>query len=538
MRTYLLRHKREVLRLAAIMMVAQLLTVYSAVLNADLLDALIKGKLQLFLIKVGLLMADWLVIAGLDYAISVYQQVVIQNVDISIRADLTDILTAKDYAAYNSRSTGVYESWVNNDIQTINTQGLQNVFIVIEGAMGTVFALITLITYHWSLALAAVFLTGAIILVPKVFDRRVMQANQRVTLQNEAFVNRTQDALGVFNLFYAFQALGLLKKQIIQSSHELKAAYVDRTKAQTNVMVTGFMGNVISQVLLIGLTGWLALQKIVSIGTISAAGSLSGNIFNNLGNMSNYLGMIRGVRPIFEKFAAEKRALTPPRPAVAPATPTSLRVTDLGFAFSGHAPLFEHVTVNFQRGQKYLILGESGSGKSTFLRLLTGYYRRYTGQITLDDTDLTTYPAADLSQKILYLDQRPQALEATVRENLCLGQDFAADELIRVLVATRLVATAADGPAFLDLNVGQNGGELSGGQLQRLALARGLLRHVKLILLDEGTSAVDTANAIRIEKLLLTDPDLTLIMVSHTPHPETQALFDQVIPFADLTAAD
>ncbi|KRK86407.1 ABC transporter ATP-binding membrane spanning permease - possible multidrug resistance [Levilactobacillus koreensis JCM 16448] len=540
MRKYIFQHRGEVGIVMFLLMVIEALTVLGSVLSANLLNALIKSQLNPFLLAVGLLMLDWMVIAALNYGASIYQEKVIQNIDISIRQDLADILIDKDYESYNSRGTGVYESWVNNDIQTINVQGLQNFFTVVEGIFGTVFALFTLIAYHWSLALSALILAGLIIMAPKVFDKRIMRANTQLTHQNEAFVNRTQDVMGVFNLLYAFQALRLLKQGIVSASQALKQSYVNQRRAQSSVQVVGFLGNVISQVMLMGLTGILAMMKLVSIGTLSAVSSLSGNIFNNLGNMSTYLGMIRGVAPIFEKFELEREKFPataePTEMAVATTAivPDMIRVRDLSFGYHADQLILRHVNYNFEQGKKYLILGESGGGKSTFLKVLTGYLTNYTGEIRLAGKSLRDYSANQLGQQLLYLDQRPQALTTTVRENLQLADSYSDDELVAVLLATKLCPDRERAEAFLDQNVGAGGSDLSGGQLQRLALARGLLRHVGVILLDEGTSAVDTANAVKIERDLLENPALTLIMISHTPHAETQALFDETIQFAEL----
>ncbi|MDH5106222.1 ABC transporter ATP-binding protein/permease [Lentilactobacillus diolivorans] len=536
MKKYVLLHKSEMAMLSGLIVLIEALTVYGSVLNADILNALIAHNFAQFMKNVALLLTVWLLVVLTEYIEGVYQEVVIQNIDISIRNNIAKLLIRKSYSEYNAKPYGVYESWINNDIQVINEQGLSPLFVVIQGAVGTVFAVLTLIKYHWSLALVALVLAGLIILLPKIFDKKLAEKNLKLTQGNERFVNRTQDVLSAFNLLYAFQTLHLLVDGIKESSKLIKTAYVNRSKFQIAVQVTGFMGNVVSQVILIGLSGILAFQKLVKIGTINAVGSLAGNIFNSLGNMSNFLGMIRGTRPIFAKYPLidDQPADTDLRPHAKQllTAPAVLQTKDLSFSYDAKKPILNHVNLTFLRNKKYLILGESGAGKSTLLKLLAGYIPGYQGQILLDGMSLTEYRPAEISRRLLYLDQSPQVLQTTVRNNLSLGAQFSDQQLIEALLKMKLIQSTDEGKDYLNLDIGESGKNFSGGQIQRLALARGLIREIPVMLIDEGTSAIDEQTAVQIEMALLKNPKLTLIMISHTPHPQTEKLFDKVIHFS------
>ncbi|MFT8401548.1 MAG: ABC transporter ATP-binding protein [Lentilactobacillus diolivorans] len=536
LKKYVLLHKSEMAMLSGLIVLIEALTVYGSVLNADILNALIAHNFAQFMKNVALLLTVWLLVVLTEYIEGVYQEVVIQNIDISIRNNIAKLLIQKSYSEYNAKPYGVYESWINNDIQVINEQGLSPLFVVIQGAVGTVFAVLTLIKYHWSLALVALVLAGLIILLPKIFDKKLAEKILKLTQGNERFVNRTQDVLSAFNLLYAFQTLHLLVDGIKEFSKLIKTAYVNRSKFQIAVQVTGFMGNVVSQVILIGLSGILAFQRLVKIGTINAVGSLAGNIFNSLGNMSNFLGMIRGTRPIFAKYPLidDQPADTDLRPHAKQllTAPAVLQTKDLSFSYDAKKPILNHVNLTFLRNKKYLILGESGAGKSTLLKLLAGYIPGYQGQILLDGMSLTEYRPAEISRRLLYLDQSPQVLQTTVRNNLSLGAQFSDQQLIEALLKMKLIQSVDEGKDYLNLDIGESGKNFSGGQIQRLALARGLIREIPVMLIDEGTSAIDEQTAVQIEMALLKNPKLTLIMISHTPHPQTEKLFDKVIHFS------
>ncbi|WP_256958343.1 ABC transporter ATP-binding protein [Streptococcus sp. O1] len=176
--------------------------------------------------------------------------------------------------------------------------------------------------------------------------------------------------------------------------------------------------------------------------------------------------------------------------------------------------------------------GESGSGKSTLLKILMGFLRNYTGSITFYGQEIRDLPTHYLAQHILFLPQEAYLLSTTIQENLCLGQDFSEKELKAACLQAGLTIHEPF-EDFLHREVGDRGQSLSGGQRQRIALARGLLRGQKIILIDEGTSAVDKETAIAIERELLQQPGLTIIMISHTSHPELAHYFTKELVFPD-----
>ena len=539
MKKYIMQFKRQFIFAICLLTLAQSLTVYASVINANILNALIKRQVIQFVQQVGILLCIWCTVALIQYVSEVFEQHLIQNLDIAIRTDIVTVLTAEPYNIYNRRDSATYESWLNNDLQLINQQGFESLFIVIEDIAGALLALVTLVYFHWLLASAAAVLTGLIILLPRLLDHRLSVTSTGLTHQNEQFVSTTHDALHAFNLLYTFQSLPLLIAKVRSASVTLKYANVKRTVVQTQIGIIGFLGNILSQVVLIGLAGLLAVQHLVSIGTINAVGSLAGNVFNSLGNLSNTLGLIRGTRPIFQKYVDEQAFMAVPsiKPGNAQKdVPLVLQLNNVSYHYPASSILLvDHVSQTFYQGQKILLTGASGTGKSTFLKLIAGYLPLTEGTIMISRHQISAKSANYVLRKVLYLDQQPLLIQGTVRENLRLNQTFTDQQLIHQLLQMKLVTSEKDGTHFLNLQVGTDGNCLSGGQRQRLALARALLRQPEVLLVDEGTSAIDPATAIYIEKLLLNMPALTLIMISHTVHDQVLPLFSRVIDFANLT---
>lgn len=172
--------------------------------------------------------------------------------------------------------------------------------------------------------------------------------------------------------------------------------------------------------------------------------------------------------------------------------------------------------------------GPSGCGKSTVLKLLLGWLPDYQGSIRFDGTDAREYTPEQVQSQISYIDQNVFLFNSTIRDNITLGGTFSENQIARSLHRSALEQDLAAMPLGLDTPVGEGGVKLSGGQKQRIAIARALIHNRSILLIDEGTSALDQKNADIVEQSLLSTPDLTLILVSHHLSPERKAQFTRV----------
>ncbi|MBD5517751.1 MAG: ATP-binding cassette domain-containing protein, partial [Lachnospiraceae bacterium] len=182
----------------------------------------------------------------------------------------------------------------------------------------------------------------------------------------------------------------------------------------------------------------------------------------------------------------------------------------------------------FEKGGKYALIGPSGCGKSTLLKLILGCLPEYTGSIRLDDREIRDCRPEQLWHQICYIEQDVFLFNASILDNITLGGKFANEQIGKALQDSALENDLLSLPDGVNTIVGENGSNLSGGQKQRVAIARALLHNRSVLLVDEGTSALDQENADRIEKNLLSNPELTLILVSHHLSAEQKKRFSQV----------
>lgn len=194
-----------------------------------------------------------------------------------------------------------------------------------------------------------------------------------------------------------------------------------------------------------------------------------------------------------------------------------LELRDVTFAFNS-TPVVRNIDLTIVPGEVVGIVGPSGGGKSTLLDLIAGLLQPTSGLIAVDGQDVASRISA-WQRKIGMVSQNVFLLDATLRENVALGQsteDTDEDAVVQALDLAQLTDFVGSLPNGLDTQVGERGVRLSGGQRQRVAIARALYRRPNILILDEGTSALDNITELQVMKAVReNDPDRTLIVVAH-----------------------
>ncbi len=174
----------------------------------------------------------------------------------------------------------------------------------------------------------------------------------------------------------------------------------------------------------------------------------------------------------------------------------------VSFAYQDQ-PTLHGINLDAQPGQTIALVGSTGAGKTTVLSLLARFYEATSGEITIDGIDIATLAKSSLRDRLAYVTQEPFLFNGTVRENLLLAKREASDsDLWTALEAAHASQFVRELPQQLDTNVGERGVKLSGGEKQRLSIARALLKNAPILLLDEATASVDSETERQIQDAL------------------------------------
>ncbi len=494
--------------------------------TAQLFQAVFEGSLSGMLRWVILLVGIWLGLMAFGVVRDLLQARAIRRLNNGVREDISAALLQMGHQDYHSKSTGEYLSQFTNDVNQIETLAWRPFFQVVEMAATGVFSVLALLTIHWSLVLAALVTAVVMLFVPQLFNKRMERLGTVCSQEQAAATGSWKDLLSGWDVLRFFGRERRFAEGSRQASEQIEKSRF--RLAYVKGFVNSGVGciNVFCQVLIIGLVGLLAIWGYTQPGSLAAGGNLCGMFHCALGSIAGLLLSFSSAKPFFEKITLPAAAPTEREEPAAPIR-EGISVEGLTFQYEGK-PVLEGASFQFKKGGKYALTGPSGCGKSTLLKLLLGWLPGYGGAIRFDGRDARDFTPEQLQKQMSYIEQNVFLFNSTIRDNITLGEEFTSGQMEKALRDSALMGDLAAMPDGLDTVVGEEGGNLSGGQKQRVAIARALIHDRSILLVDEGTSALDQQNADIVERSLLQNPDLTLILVSHHLSPERQAQFSQV----------
>lgn len=496
-------------------------------------QGIIDRNMDRFLCWTFLLVAVWFLIYGLTGLETFCRCRVIRRMNNAIRQDITEILLQKSYWQFHQQSVGDYLTLFTNDINQIENLAWNPFYDCIRQTVTIILSIAALLTLHWSLLIASLITTAVMLSVPKLFHQRMESLGAECAREQAAAVNALKELLSGYDVLRFFNR----EKRFLQSA-KLASDQMESPRFRL-AYVKGYFGagmgciNIICQMLHVTLIGFLSVRGLILTGALTGGGNLCANLSAGLGNITQDVLAMTSAKPYFEKLskhmAESITACTEMKPEMSlDFMQDEITMDHVHFGYD-KKPVIKDFCAHFVKGGKYALVGPSGCGKSTLLKLILGCLPEYTGSIRLGHREVKDCTPEQLWRQISYIEQDVFLFHTTVLDNITLGEDFTEEQIKKALRDSALNQDVSSMPDGLHTVVSENGGSLSGGQKQRVAIARALLHDRSILLVDEGTSALDRENAVRIENNLLSQPDLTLVLVSHHLSSEQKKKFSQVI---------
>lgn len=498
------------------------LAVLSSVFLANVLNSLIAKEMNQFFLWLAIDIILWMVDSFVQGARDVWKEIAIQKQLNAVRRDIIEPLTEISYSDFEKNSKEDYNSWLNNDTKLLYDNGFHQIYFVYTGIVAMLFSGIAIIFFHWVLLLTTLLVGALLFYFPKMFKQSVERDTEQVSeLANDALATST-DYLRGYEVLYDNKQLGLMQERTMGKFNQLATANVKliftRAWMQYSLLGTSMLG----QFLILAVAGFLIMNGQIGIGVVMSVGNLSGTVTNYSKSVANSLILLNATGKLLEKYGkiTDESKVTDGEEVTA--FESKLELKNLAVAFPDGQKI-EYPEIVIEKGKKYAIIGDSGSGKSTLINLLVGNKQDYEGEILLDGKDYKGINRKSLPRVMSVIMQFPYLFKETVEENLTLGRKISPDifdKSIRIACADDFVFNKLD--TVYDKN-------LSGGQQERLSVARELMGSKPILVMDESTASVDKKTALAVEKNILENPDLTVIMITHHLYDETQSYLDEVI---------
>ncbi len=424
-------------------------------------------------------------------------------------------ISRKSISAFSGENTSLYISALSNDAAAIENGYLSNVFAIVRSAVMCAAALAMMFLYTPLLTVTAIGLSMLPILASVAAGGRVAAAQKKVSDLNEGYMSTLRDSLSGFSVVKSFQAEARMCRIFAENVRQLSAANERRRKISILVELFSAVAGLMVQLGVFLVGAFLALTgRGVTVGTVLVFVNLLNFVLSPISELPQYLAEYRSARGLIQKLAAALEENVREEGGAAKNVLTdSIRLDNLSYSYEPEKPVLQDVDFTFQAGKSYAVVGASGSGKSTLLNLLMASSHGYSGSIRFDGAELKDIRSEDLYEMISVVQQNVFIFNASIRDNITMFSDFSRDEVDRAIALSGLSELIAQrGEDYL---CGENGSGLSGGEKQRISIARSLLKKSQVLLVDEATAALDPQTAFQVSCAILDLEGLTRIVVTH-----------------------
>lgn len=425
-------------------------------------------------------------------------------------------LSKKGIAAFSGENTAFYISALSNDANTIETDYLASVFTLITDSLLFLGALGLMLYYSPTLTLLSIALAFLPVLASILTGNRVAEAETVVSQKNENFMSTLKDALSGFSVVKSFRAEAAMCRLFSESVHQVAEAKCRKQKISVIINMLASVAGILSQIGVFFIGAWMAMSgKGISAGVVIVFVQLMNFVISPIGEVPQILASRKAANALIHKLAAAlsenvRDSGTP----ITKALHSGIEVKDLSFSYEPGKEILHHINARFEQGKCYALVGGSGSGKSTLLNLLMAGHSTYTGEILYDGRELKTIQTGSLYDLVSIIQQNVFVFNSSIRDNITMFREFPAEEVDRAVLLSGLSELIEKkGEQYL---CGENGCGMSGGEKQRISIARCLLRKSPVLLVDEATAALDTKTAHQVMTSIQDLDGLTRIIVTHS----------------------
>lgn len=445
-----------------------------------------------------------------------------------LRRDIFDSILSRGYVDYKKHPQGEYIAKYMTEAESIRDRLFRMQPMLWEILFKIIFVSAALFQLDWRIAFITIALLTTPLYVPKLIESRLQQAQTAYLQAMEDNLSKVTDWLSGFEIIKNYTIEGKIREQF----NAIHDDTMDKLLHDTHLgavaqLITTLISYLSYFIVLICATN-LVLKGDFSAGDFFVAIGMIDQLSYPLISLAGITRQLIAIKPVcaaLEDFlkAAEAAQVS----SDVNKLKSGIALHNISFSYDGQRAILDRFDLTIKKGKRYLLTGPSGCGKTTIVNLLLRYFDPNSGYIEIDG--MPVEKTGSTYGLITVVRQEATLFHDTLRNNLTMYQDVPERKLFDALKCVGLDRFA--NTQALDHVVTESGANFSGGEKKRICLARALLRDTDVLIMDEPLANLDAATAERIEDLLLSIQDKTILIVSHQFTEAKRNHFDQVIDF-------
>ncbi len=429
------------------------------------------------------------------------------DVTYRLRRNISEKINRMPLRYFDGTNHGEIMSRVTNDVATVSQTLSQSLTTIITSVTGVIGALIMMLSISWILTLVALL----IIPISMVFLRLILPQSQKYFSQQQDYLGHINGHVEeMFGGHIVVKAFNGEKKSIEKFDGYNNTLYEAGWKSQflTGLLfpIMNFIGN-LGYVAIVVLGAWLAIKNLITVGDIQAFLQYIRNFtqpITQIANISNILQQTAAAAErVFEFLNESEEIQETENPIQLSVVKGHVEFDNVHFGYSPEKIIINDFCATIEPGQKVAIVGPTGAGKTTMVKLLMRFYDVNSGAILVDGHDIRNFSRYDLRKLFGMVLQDAWVYNGTIMENIRYGRPDATEaEVIAAAKAARVDHFVRTLPEGYNLVLNEEATNISQGQMQLLTIARAILANPRMLILDEATSSVDTRTEVLIQEAM------------------------------------
>lgn len=506
---------------------------------AQIIDVGIKNGDESYIWQHGIILII-LAVCGLGFALvcQYMASVASQGVGTRLRSDLYAHINTLSYKELDRLGTAAMVTRITNDVNQVQTAVAMLIRLVVRAPFLVIGA--TIMSFSISPRLSLIFFgaMAAIVLVMVPVMKATVKLFKKQQKSLDGISRITRENLSGVRVVRAFARQDYEKERFEAEAEEYRAFAVKAGRINAVLNPAIFIAVNVAYLLIVWLGGGFTNAGIDGLtqGKVIA-------LVNYMTQISLALVVVANLVTIFTKAAASSARINEifemksslEYPEASPKTDENAPIVEfdsVNFSYSGEENSLENISFTLKKGETLGIIGGTGSGKTTLANLLGRFYDVSSGAVKIGGADVREYPAEELRAKIAVVPQKTELLSGTLRYNMTLGRtDIPDEQIYKALEIAQAKEFTESLEGGLEAKVLQGGKNFSGGQKQRLAIARAVARGADIIIFDDSSSALDYSTDAKLRKALGEMTDITCVIISQRPNSIRHA--DKIIVLDD-----